>query len=50
MPGAGGSKAIIFTYNIMAKNGYNMVVPLDNSVSNELMRPEKMKFKTNKFN
>jgi len=50
MPGAGGSKAMNFTYNIMAKNGHNMVVPLDNSVSNQLMRPEKMKFKTNKFN
>lgn len=50
MPGAGGSKAMNFTYNIMAKDGLNMVVPLDNSVVNQLMRPKRMKYKTNKFN
>ena len=49
MPGAGGSKAMNFTYNIMAKNGLNMVVPLDNSVINQLLRPKRMKFKTDKF-
>jgi tripartite-type tricarboxylate transporter receptor subunit TctC len=50
MPGAGGAKAMNFTYNIMARNGHNMVVPLDNSVVNQLMRPKKMKYKTDKFN
>lgn len=50
MPGAGGAKAMNFTYNIMAKNGLNMVVPLDNSVVNQLMRPKRMKYKTDKFN
>ena len=50
MPGAGGSKAMNFTYNIMAKDGLNMVVPLDNSVVNQLMRPKRMKYKTDKFN
>ena len=40
MPGAGGSKAMNFTYNIMVKNGLNMVVPLDNSVVNQLLRPK----------
>lgn len=50
MPGAGGAKAMNFTYNIMAKDGYNMVVPLDNSVVNQLMRPKRMKYKTDKFN
>ena len=50
MPGAGGAKAMNFTYNIMAKDGYNMVVPLDNSVANQLMRPKKMKYQTEKFN
>ena len=49
MPGAGGSKAMNFTYNIMAKDGLNMVVPLDNSVVNQLMRPKRMKYKTDKF-
>jgi tripartite-type tricarboxylate transporter receptor subunit TctC len=50
MPGAGGSKAMNFTYNIMAKDGHNMVVPLDNSVANQLMRPKRMKYKSEKFN
>ena len=50
MPGAGGAKAMMFTYNIMAKNGLNMVVPLDNSVANQLIRPKKMKYQTQKFN
>ena len=50
MPGAGGAKAMNFTYNIMAKNGHNMVVPLDNSVANQLMRPKKMKYQTERFN
>lgn len=50
MPGAGGAKAMNFTYNIMAKNGHNMVVPLDNSVANQLMRPKRMKYKSDKFN
>ena len=49
MPGAGGAKAMNFTYNIMSKNGLNMVVPLDNSVVNQLMRPKRMKYKTDKF-
>ena len=49
MPGAGGSKAMNFTYNIMVKNGLNMVVPLDNSVVNQLLRPKRMKFKSDKF-
>jgi tripartite-type tricarboxylate transporter receptor subunit TctC len=50
MPGAGGAKAMIFTYNIMAKDGHNMVVPLDNSVANQLMRPKRMKYKSEKYN
>jgi tripartite-type tricarboxylate transporter receptor subunit TctC len=50
MPGAGGAKAMMFTYSIMAKDGLNMVVPLDNSVANQLMRPKKMKYQTQKFN
>ncbi|MDC0033606.1 tripartite tricarboxylate transporter substrate-binding protein [Alphaproteobacteria bacterium] len=49
MPGAGGSKAMNFSYNIMAKDGLNMVVPLDNSVVNQMLRPKKMKYKTDKF-
>ena len=40
MPGACGAKAMNWTYNVMPKNGLNMIVPVDNSVLNQLMRPE----------
>jgi tripartite-type tricarboxylate transporter receptor subunit TctC len=49
MPGAGGAKAMNWTYNVMPKNGLNMIVPLDNSVLNQLMRPEKMRYKAEEF-
>ncbi|NKB21612.1 MAG: hypothetical protein GKS01_14055 [Alphaproteobacteria bacterium] len=49
MPGAGGAKAMNFTANVMAKNGLNMVVPLDNIVVNQLLRPKKMKYKADQF-
>jgi len=50
MPGAGGAKAMNFTANVMAKNGLNMVVPLDNIVINQLLRPKKMRYKADQFN
>ena len=49
MPGAGGAKAMNYTYKAMQKNGYNMVVPLDNIVINQLMRPKKMRYKADGF-
>lgn len=49
MPGAGGVKAMNWAYNVMPKDGLNMIVPLDNSVVNQLMRPEKMRFDVRKF-
>jgi tripartite-type tricarboxylate transporter receptor subunit TctC len=50
MPGAGGAKAMAYAYNVMAKNGLNMIVPLDNTVVNKLMRPKKMRYEPAKFN
>ena len=50
MPGAGGAKAMNFAFNVMQKRGYNAIVPLDNSVVNQLLRPKKMRWKTDKFN
>ena len=44
MPGAGGAKAMNWAYNAMPKDGFNMIVPLDNSVVNQLMRPDKMRY------
>ena len=49
MPGAGGAKAMNFAYNVMAKDGLNMIVPLDNSVINQLLRPKKMRYQSDKF-
>jgi len=49
MPGAGGAKAMNYAYNVMPRNGLNMITPLDNSVINQLLRPEKMRYKSDKF-
>jgi tripartite-type tricarboxylate transporter receptor subunit TctC len=50
MPGAGGAKAMGYAYNIMPKDGRNMIVPLDNLVVNKLMRPKRMKYESAKYN
>lgn len=49
MPGAGGAKAMNYAYNVMPKIGHNMIVPLDNTVINQLLRPEKMRYDSAKF-
>ena len=38
-----------FAYNVMQKQGYNMIVPLDNTVINQLLRPKRMRYKADKF-
>jgi tripartite-type tricarboxylate transporter receptor subunit TctC len=49
MPGAGGVKAMNWAYNVMPKDGLNMITPLDNTVINQLMRPDKMRFDARNF-
>lgn len=49
MPGAGGVKAMNWAYSVMPKDGLNMIVPVDNSVVNQLMRPEKMRYDARKY-
>ena len=49
MPGAGGSRAMNWFANIAPKQGYNLLVPLDNSIVNQLLRPKKMKYNANDF-
>ncbi len=49
MPGAGGIKAANFAYNAMPKQGYNLLMPPEMSIVSELLRPEKVKFKTKDF-
>ena len=49
MPGAGGIKAMNWVYNVAPKDGLTLIVPLDNGVVNQLMRPEKMRFDMRNF-
>jgi len=49
MPGAGGSRAMNWFANVAPKGGYNLLVPLDNSIVNQLLRPDKMKYNANDF-
>ena len=49
MPGAGGSKAMNWFANAAPKDNAHLIVPLDNSVVNQLMRPEKMRYDARKF-
>lgn len=49
MPGAGGAKAMNYAYNAMQKGGYNVVMPLDNIVVNQLLRPAKMRYESQNF-
>ena len=49
MPGAGGMKAMSWAYNVMPKDGLGTIVPVDNSVVTQLMRPDKVRFDVRKF-
>ena len=49
MPGAGGLKATNYAYNVMPKNGLNLFMPPEMSVVSAVLRPKKIKFKTEKF-
>ncbi len=44
MPGAGGAKAMNWFANAAPKDDAHLIVPLDNSVVNQLMRPKKMRY------
>ena len=49
MPGAGGMKMTNYAYNVMPKNGHDLLVPPDGLVINQLMRPKKMRFDARDF-
>ncbi|MPY69218.1 MAG: hypothetical protein GEU92_03930 [Alphaproteobacteria bacterium] len=49
MPGAGGIKAMNWAYTVMPKDGLHVITPLDNSVVNQLMRPEKVRYDARNF-
>jgi tripartite-type tricarboxylate transporter receptor subunit TctC len=49
MPGAGGAKAMNWHYNIAPKNGETLLIPLDNTVVNQLLRPKSVKYDARDF-
>ena len=49
MPGAGGLKAANYAYNVMAKDGTALYMPVETMIISELLRPNAVKFKSNKF-
>lgn len=50
MPGAGGTKAANHMYNVAAKDGTVVCMPLSSLVLAQLLRPKRMKFKAQEFN
>lgn len=49
MPGAGGMKMANYAYTVMPEAGYDLFVPPDTIVINQLMRPAKMRFDVRNF-
>lgn len=49
MPGAGGLKAANYAYNVMAKDGTGLYMPVDSLIISQLLRPNKVKFKSDGF-
>ena len=49
MPGAGGIKMANYAYNVMPKNGLNIMMPPEMSVVSELLRPKRVRYKTRNF-
>lgn len=48
-PGAGGIKASNYAYNVMPKNGLNVLVPPDTIVVSQLLRPKRVKYNARDF-
>jgi len=49
MLGAGGIKMTNYAYNVMPKNGMNVMMPPEMSVVLQLLRPKRVRFVTTKF-
>ena len=49
MPGAGGLKAANYAYNVMPKDGTGLYMPVDSLIISQLLRPNKVKFKSDDF-
>jgi tripartite-type tricarboxylate transporter receptor subunit TctC len=49
MPGAGGVKAMNFAYNVMPKDGFSLLEPIDTCVIVQLMQADKVKYDVRKF-
>ena len=49
MPGAGGLRAANFAFNAMPKDGSSLYMPVDSLIISQLLRPKKVKFKSDGF-
>jgi tripartite-type tricarboxylate transporter receptor subunit TctC len=49
MPGAGGLKSANYAYNVMPKQGFNILMPPDMSMVSQLLRPKKVKYDAKNF-
>lgn len=49
MPGAGGLKSANYAYNVMPKQGFNILMPPDMSMVSQLLRPAKVKYNARNF-
>lgn len=49
MPGAGGLKSANYAYNVMPKQGLNILMPPDMSMVSQLLRPQQVKYDSRNF-
>ena len=49
MPGAGGLKAMNYAFNVLPKDGAGLVMPVDTLIISELLRPDKVKYRSKQF-
>ena len=49
MPGAGGLKSANYAYNVMPKQGHNILMPPDMSMVSQLLRPQQVKYDSRNF-
>lgn len=49
MPGAGGTKAANYAFNVLAKDGTGLYMPVDSLIISQLLRPKSVRYKADGF-
>lgn len=49
MPGAGGATGMNYAYNVMQRQGYHMITPLDNTVIMQLLMSDRLRYDARNF-